>query len=233
MIKETSHRGQELEALGWSKDDVLRYSELWDYRQRWGAINLERDDRLFLRKAEATLPKITSGKTPVRKSLKEKSYYRWLTFYLDSMNDQEKSFKTVNGSKGIWPILLEEELRAIEYYEPVLGLPDTLKAKALDAFRETFVIRSKELDDKEVSVFTYDFQKPLEDLKLTQPVKWRSLAENIPTTKDNYPVLLPNVVEDFRKEVRTQLVPFIRNLFPSLSDTEKTEPPDDWTPKTE
>ena len=52
----------ELQALGWSAEDVARYAELWDYRQRWGAMNLEREDRLFLRKAEAALPAIVTGK---------------------------------------------------------------------------------------------------------------------------------------------------------------------------
>ena len=36
-----------------------------------------------------------------------------------------------NGDKGAWPVLLETELRILDHYEPVLGLPDTLKAKAL------------------------------------------------------------------------------------------------------
>ena len=53
MAKELTHRGDELKQLGWSQQDVLRYIELWDYRQRWGAINLEREDRQFLRKAES------------------------------------------------------------------------------------------------------------------------------------------------------------------------------------
>ena len=54
--KETSHRGDELKALGWTAQDVSRYVELWEYRQRWGAMNLEREDRLFLK----------SGKCPSR-----------------------------------------------------------------------------------------------------------------------------------------------------------------------
>ena len=53
MAKELTHRADELAGLGWSAEDVNRYAELWEYRQRWGAMNLEREDRLFLRKAEA------------------------------------------------------------------------------------------------------------------------------------------------------------------------------------
>jgi len=49
LAKELTHRADELKTLGWSTDEVARYAELWDYRQRWGAMNLEREDRLFLR----------------------------------------------------------------------------------------------------------------------------------------------------------------------------------------
>ena len=66
MAKESTHRADELKELGWSNDDVVRYAELWDYRQRWGSINLEREDRQFLRKAESALPKIVSGKISIK-----------------------------------------------------------------------------------------------------------------------------------------------------------------------
>ena len=59
MAKELTHRAEELKLLGWSQQDLSRYIDLWDYRQRWGAINLEREDRQFLRKAESSLPEIS------------------------------------------------------------------------------------------------------------------------------------------------------------------------------
>ena len=62
MNKETSHRSPELKKLGWNQEDITRYEELWDYSQRWGLINLEKEDRQFLRKAEKLLPKIQPKK---------------------------------------------------------------------------------------------------------------------------------------------------------------------------
>ena len=46
MNKETSHRSPELKKLGWNQEDITRYEELWDYSQRWGLINLEKEDRV-------------------------------------------------------------------------------------------------------------------------------------------------------------------------------------------
>jgi len=86
LKKELSHRSHELKALGWNQEDLTRYEDLWDYSQRWGLINLEREDRQFLKKAEKLLPKIQNKKISVKKTIEEKSYYLWLKFYLDEIN---------------------------------------------------------------------------------------------------------------------------------------------------
>ena len=135
MHTSENHRSGELNELGWSPEDCRKYEELWEYRHRWGAINLEREDRIFLRKAEAALPKIVTGKAE-KKKLQDKSYYRWLAFYRDAMAASDSAAGLGEIEVAAWPILLQEELRAIDYYQPVLGLPDTLKAKELIAVRE-------------------------------------------------------------------------------------------------
>ena len=49
--------------------------------------------------------------------------------------------------------------------------------------------------------------------------------------KDNdYPVVKAKFVESFREEVRKQLLPAIKETFPSLIDSEKPSPPQNWTP---
>ncbi|WP_320667983.1 hypothetical protein [Prochlorococcus sp. MIT 1307] len=229
MVKETTHRADELKKLGWSNDDIARYIELWDYRQRWGAINLERDDRLFLRKAEAALPAITTGKVSVKKPTQDKSYYRRLKFFLDAMNLAETKLDLPPGSRGVWPILLEEELRALDYYEPVLGLPDTIKAKALEPIREEIIGRSSKLESVNLQICDFDFTTPLEDLKAKQVTSWKPLREGVSREDQYYPVLSEEAVSNFREEVRLQILSLIREILPSLSDTKKPEPPDDWS----
>jgi len=68
MPNDEESRGDELRAQGWGEEDVRRYEQLWEYRRRWGSINLERIERQFLRKAESEL----SQHQP-RKSTKLKS----------------------------------------------------------------------------------------------------------------------------------------------------------------
>ena len=92
MNKELSHRSHELKALGWNQEDLSRYEDLWEYSQRWGLINLEREDRQFLKKAENLLPKIQNKKASFKKSIEEKSYYLWLNFYLEEIKIFNESF---------------------------------------------------------------------------------------------------------------------------------------------
>merc|ERR1711907_810092 len=130
LNKESSHRSHELKAIGWNIEDISRYEELWEYSQRWGLINLEREDRQFLKKAEKLIPKLQPKKISNKKSIEEKSYYLWLNFYLNKL----KIFSNLHAPKdmiSVWEIIIEEELNLLKKYNPVMGLPDSIKAKEL------------------------------------------------------------------------------------------------------
>jgi len=228
VAKELTHRGDELKALGWSDEDVARYAELWEYRQRWGAMNLEREDRLFLRKAEAALPVILSGKAAVRKGLRDKSYYRWLQFHLDVMTSAEAGFGLPEGARGAWAILLEEELRLLDYYQPVLGLPDTLKAKGFDPVRDELAEVATPLAAAQGELRQLDLSTPLQELKAKDNNRWRPLRDQ--AGPQAYPVLHAEAVGGFRQQVRSRFVPLVRETLPSLAESDKPDPPADWSP---
>ena len=224
MQKGEDNRADELRALGWSPEDVRRYEELWEYRQRWGAINLEREDRAFLRKAEAALPKRVSGKGSEKKRTQDKSHYRWLAFYLEAMRQSAAEREAADDEQGAWPILLEEELRSLDYYEPVLGLPDTLKARELVAFRESLIATAAEQGRNA----SFDCIAPLEHYKSQNTCSWKPLRGD-GNSNTSYPLLKAEAAASFRAEVRQALPARIRELFPSLQDSDKPEPPADWT----
>jgi len=126
---------------------------------------------------------------------------------------------------GAWPMVLQEELRAIDYYEPVLGLPDTLKAKELLPIREELVAQAA-ASGRSTS---FDFVAPLDELKQREKVSWKPLRGE-GNTDTSYPVLSADAAEAFRNEVRATITSAIRELFPSLKDTDKPAPPADWMP---
>ena len=229
MAKELTHRADELKQLGWNQEDLFKYVELWDYRQRWGSINLEREDRLFLRKAESLLPEISKNKVSVKKPLKEKSYYCWIQFFLNEMNEFESKANLADGMRGVWPIFLEEELRVIDYYEPVLGLPDTIKAKLIAPIREDLV--KEALKNYEESIITkkFDFQGTLDNAKTSgKNSSWRTLRGDDLENNQDYQIIDKQQVLEFRKIVNEKLLSFIRENLPSLSETDKSLPPNDW-----
>ncbi|MEY2645139.1 MAG: hypothetical protein RLZZ611_1788 [Cyanobacteriota bacterium] len=223
MQTSEENRAEELRSLGWSAEDVRRYADLWDYRQRWGAINLEREDRAFLRKAEAALPRRLSGKGSEKKRTRDKSHYRWLAFHLQAMQAAAAGLDLQAGEQAAWPILLEEELRVLDYYEPVLGLPDTLKARELVAFREQWISRAA----SQGRVLDFDFLAPLEALKQRETTSWKPLRGD-GNGDSSYPVLDADSAAGFRAELRQAIAAEIRRLFPSLQDSDKPAPADDW-----
>ena len=229
MAKELSHRADELKQLGWQQEDLYKYIELWDYRQRWGSINLEREDRQFLRKAESLLPEISKNKVSVKKPLKEKSYYCWIRFFLDEMNNFESKENIKDGMRGVWPILLEEELRVIDYYEPVLGLPDTIKAKLIAPIRENLVIEAVKDYEESTTTWQFDFQGTLVNAKSDgKNSSWRSVRDGDLEKNQDYQIIDKSRVLEFRKKVNQNLLSFIKENFPSLAETDKSEPPNDW-----
>ncbi|MEB3184338.1 MAG: hypothetical protein VKM97_00475 [Cyanobacteriota bacterium] len=218
MAKDETSRGEELRALGWTPEEVRQYEELWEYRQRWGAINLEPEDRVFLRRAEAALPKrVAHGKGAAKKSLQEKSHYRWLRFYRDAMEASAESLGLQPGEEAAWVILLEEELRALDHYEPVLGLPDTLKAKELLPAREAWI----EAVAPQGRVLSFDFDAPLEALKQQEATSWKPLRGE---GARSYPVLDAEAAAAFRATVAQDVAQKIRATFPSLKDSDKPAP---------
>tara|TARA_B100000700_G_scaffold62757_1_gene69138 strand:- start:1564 stop:2259 length:696 start_codon:yes stop_codon:yes gene_type:complete len=229
VAKELTHRADELKQLGWNQEEVYKYIELWDYRQRWGSINLEREDRQFLRKAESLLPEITKNKVSVKKPLKEKSYYCWLQFFLSEMNCFETREKLDDGMKGVWPILLEEELRVIDYYEPVLGLPDTIKAKLISPIREDLVNVALENYGKSILTKQFDFKSTLANAKAGgSNSSWRSIRDGDFEENQDYQIIDEKYILEFRKTVSNKLLAFFKDNLPSLAETDKSLPPNDW-----
>ena len=223
MAKDETSRGAELLALGWTAEEVRKYEELWEYRQRWGAINLEPEDRQVLRKAEGLLPKRVAGKGSAKKAIKDKAYYQWLSFYREAMLAAAAELGLGAGDEAAWAIVIEEEQRALDYYQPVLGLPDTLKAKLLMPLREQWT------SEAAGRTLEFDFIAPLEALKASQTTNWKPLRAEDAANPKAYPVLDAEAAAAFRAKVRQEMVTFIRTTFPSLKDSDKPEPAADWS----
>ena len=217
MNKESSHRSHELKAIGWNVEDITRYEELWEYSQRWGLINLEREDRQFLKKAEKLIPKIQPKKTSIKKTIEEKSYYLWLNFYLNKL----KTFSNSNvptDMLSVWEIMIEEELNLLKKLNPVMGLPDTLKAKELHKVRAILVQNSFNNYEAQNcdTLFDFEIERNSEDEVIGK--SWKSLIENDSSQKDKFPILDKKNADKLRIEILKNLEEFMISNYPSLKD---------------
>jgi len=217
LKKESSHRSHELKALGWNQDEIIRYEDLFEYSQRWGLANLEREDRQFLKKAEKILPKKQLKKTSIKKSIEEKSYYKWLRFYLDRIIEFDKvTFSSEFIS--VWQILLEKEIQILEQLQPVLGLPDTIKAKEISSIRSLLI----ELAIKNYKAISNDKTFEFTSLLLTSgqniSKSWKSIIERNPDENKRYLLLAKKDEDGFRNDVHEKLEFFMKKEFPSLRE---------------
>ena len=215
LKKELSHRSHELKALGWNQEDLSRYEDLWDYSQRWGLINLEREDRQFLKKAEKLLPKIQNKKITVKKNIEEKSYFLWLNFYLEEINIFSSSNLPKN-KYGVWTILIEEELKLLKELQPVMGLPDTLKAKNL--FRNR-----KELINLAFSEFNaknndkgFNFDDVLNNSEKDVGKNWKSIIEKDPEANKTFPIIESANIDKLRYAIKEDFSLYMKDNYPSL-----------------
>ena len=71
----------------------------------------------------------------------------------------------------------------------------------------------------------------LKELKEKENSKWRHLREQ--EGDQPYPVLSEEAASSFRSEVRSRLAPLMRETLPSLAETEKPAPDNNWNPATE
>ena len=217
MKKELSHRSHELKALGWNQEDLSRYEDLWDYSQRWGLINLEREDRQFLKKAEKLLPKIQNKKVSLKKSIEEKSYYLWLNFYLDEI----KIFTEINLTKNqvsVWNLLIEEELKLLNELKPVMGLPDTLKAKNLFVNRKELIKKAFSEYDAKNNKDSFDFNEILNKSQKDVSKSWKSITEKDPEANKKFPIVSSKNADILRSEINKDLKSFMRENYPSLKE---------------
>ena len=217
MNKELSHRSPELKALGWSQEDLSRYEDLWDYSQRWGLINLEREDRQFLKKAEKLLPKIQNKKASVKKSIEEKSYYLWLNFYLEEIKIFNESY-VPKKQVSVWSLLIEEELKLLKELKPVMGLPDTLKAKNLYVNRKQLIQKAFNDYDAKNNNETFDFSQILNKSEKDVSKSWKSIAEKHIEANETFPIVDSKNINALRTEINEDLKLFMMENYPSLKE---------------
>jgi len=218
VLKDEVNREEELKELGWSPEDLRRYAELWEYRKRWGAANLEREERIFLKKADNALPALTKkrgGSAADVKQVEEKLHYKWIELYKIAIQRAEQAAQIPDGHEGAWTIVLDEELKALKEYQPRLDMRDTLNRKSFDSFRAAWLEEAAQLGQLQA----LDVEIQLAALKLELQKEWRSSWDK-PGRREakQFPVLPAEQAAQFRLKVSEETRRLTRELYPSVAN---------------
>lgn len=224
MLKDEVNREEELKELGWSPEDLRRYAELWEYRKRWGAANLEREERIFLKKADNALPALTKkrgGSAADIKQVEEKLHYKWIELYKIAIQRAEQAAQIPDGHEGAWTIVLDEELKALKEYQPRLDMRDTLNRKSFDSFRALWLEEAAQLGQLQA----LDVEIQLASLKQELQKEWRSSWDK-PGRREakQFPVLPAEQAAQFRLKVGEETRRLTRELYPSVANRQGANP---------
>jgi hypothetical protein len=74
---------------------------------------------------------------------------------------------------------------------------------------------------------SFDFAAALAEFRAQGNKGWKSLRQD--DSDSSFPVLPRTVADGFRAKARAELVALTRSTYPSLADTDKPEPPSDWS----
>ena len=213
-----------LELAGYTEAQIDRYFKLLDRKIRFGLSALSVNDRRFYNKCrvdadavnnklEAQLVAACKVKISGKRSVESKEHYRWISCYLDTI--REVVDVTV-GEVSALVVILEEELRALSKYQPVLDQIDTSK-------RSKFSQPKKDLLDLAAAVgrvFYLDeaevHNRTKQEFADSWSTKWdESFAENGLGWGKN--AIIPDSFElEFREIVRSEMETLTREVFPSV-----------------
>ena len=120
---------------------------------------------------------------------------------------------------SVWEIIIEEELNLLKKYNPVMGLPDSIKAKELYKVRAILIqnsfstYKAKNCD----TLFDFDIEKiSSEEVEIGK--SWKSLIESDSSQKDKFPLLEQKNAEKFKIETLKNIEEFMISNYPSLKD---------------
>ncbi|MFZ4804593.1 MAG: hypothetical protein ACOYLI_08030 [Synechococcus lacustris] len=224
MLKDEVNREDELKELGWSPEDLRRYAELWEYRKRWGAANLEREERIFLKKADNALPALSKkrgGSAADVKQVEDKLHYKWIELYKLAIQRAEQAAPLADAQEGAWTIILDEELKALKEYQPRLDMRDTLNRKSFEPCRAAWLEEAAQLGQLQ----PLDVELQLETLKQELSKEWRASWDK-PGRREakQFPVLSAEQAAQFRLKVREETRRLTRELYPSVASREVVNP---------
>ena len=210
-----------LEMAGWTETQIDRYYKLQKRRSVHGLHALTVADRRFYlsasvaaNKASAELDKViksaqkrrVNGAQPVETKL----HYRWVAFNVANLN---KFAELAVGEVLDQEIVYQEQLRALEIYQPVLDQIDTSKRSKFNApVQEMYELAA--CFGRQVSFDQTGWDKALTDnFQREWNPAWAKTGRTVATA------LSGDEIAEFRSYIRPEIERLTREIYPSVANT--------------
>ena len=107
-------------------------------------------------------------------------------------------------------------MKLLQELKPVMGLPDTLKAKNLFENRKELVNKAFSEYDAENNDKVFNFDEILNKSENNVGKNWKSITEKDPEANKTFPIIDTKHIENFRSEIKKDLNLFMKENYPSL-----------------
>jgi len=208
-----------LELAGYTETQIDRYAKCLK-RKKAGTLTIA-DRRFYLaaqgaaRKAEGDIEQAIRAaqtrKVTGRQPVETKGHYRWVAADLEIVREL---VDTTSGEVSALVIILEEYLRAMSKYQPILNQIDTTKRGAMAPIETELMTLAASLG----RVTPLDSATLINRLQATFPDTWKPSWETYYTSRSNLNAVFSDTEElEYRAVVRAEMERAVREIYPSVT----------------
>lgn len=205
----------------WNKQDEEDYKQILLDKALHSEVSLEQEEWHDKAKIRRTRADILCNGDPTARPLKDKLHYRWIEFYIDSMERASNHAIRDRADNAAWLILLENELQALRDWQPRLTRPHTLRRHGFLALRTEYVMKASYSKDS----VPITLQKDLDRLQFPKGQReWKFLWEERKNRcAELFPIISDEYLKIFEPEVKRETYLLTFELYPAFQEHQLVE----------
>ena len=206
----------DIPANAWSLEDERDYQELLidtrlgedisDHRQAW--FGKAKETRMHY--ADQCNRRSTD------KTITERLHYKWLEFYYKTIRMAAEHDLAGREDRAAWLILLKEELKALEDWNPILSRAHTLKRHGFLGLRAEYIMLAKYLPGTEqITLDTKIDKTRLEKHESGWQLLWEVRKNRC---AEDFPILSKEEVKKYRRSVTKETYRLTYESYPAFRE---------------
>ena len=112
--------------------------------------------------------------------------------------------------------LIEEEIKLLKELQPVMSLPDTLKAKNIFEIRKELINKAFSEFDAKNNDKGFNFDEALKNSEKDVGKNWKSITEKDPEANKTFLIIDSANIDKLRSAIKEDLSLYMKDNYPSL-----------------